>query len=165
MTAALFLVTIVSAFAQDPSPPKEVSDLAWMVGTWSGSGNISFGGHAVAITSTMTVSFDGQFLKTVSVDESSGSKLTKTSMLGWDAAKGQYISYSFTNIAPVPRIANGKMEGGKLVMVSDPWKAEGMTAVDRETMSKISDTKCGLVIELQEGDQWDKEMDFVLTKK
>src|ERR1043166_7667877 len=94
VTAALFLVPMVSALAQDISPPKEVKDLGWMVGTWSGRGKIAFGGHETEITTTMTVSFDGQFLKSVSTDKSAGSTLTKTTMTGWDAAKGQYISYT-----------------------------------------------------------------------
>ncbi len=165
LTAVLFLVSMVSAFAQDTSPPKEVSDLGWMVGTWSGSTKIAFGGHETAINSEMTISFDGQFLKTVATDESSGSKLTKTSMIGWDVAKGEYVSYTFTNIAPAPRIEHGKMDGAKLVLVSDPWQAEGMKAVIRETVSKVSDTQYGLVMEFKNGDKWVKGVDFVLTKK
>lgn len=164
-TAVLFLIPLVSALAQDMSPPKEITDLGWMVGTWSGTGKIAFGGHEVEITSTMTVSFEGQFLKAVSADKSAGSTLTKTTMTGWDAAKSQYVSYTFTNMAPTARIAHGKMNGSKLEMVSDPWEAEGMTAVDRETMSKLSDTKCGFMMEFRKGDKWVKGMDFVLTKK
>ena len=68
-------------------------------------------------------------------------------------------------MAPTARIEHGKMDGGKLVMVSEPWKAEGMTAVSRETTWKISDTKCGLLMEFKNGDKWLKEMDFVLTKR
>lgn len=165
LMAALFLVPIASAYAQDMSPPKEVTELGWMVGTWSGSGKISFGGHEADITSTMTISFDGQFLKVASVDDSGGFKMTKTMMVGWDAKKSEYISYTFTNMGPKARIAHGKMEGGKLVMVSEPWEAGGMTATARETMSKVSDSKYGLTMEFKNGDKWDKGMDFVLTKK
>jgi hypothetical protein len=165
LAAALFLVPMVSAFTQDMSPPKKVTELGWMVGTWSGSGKIAFGGQETAIESTMTVTFDGQFLKTVSVDKSGGFKLTKTSMLGWDAAKSEYVSYTFTNMAPKPRIAHGNMDGSKLVMVSEPWEAEGMTAVARETITNVSETKCGLIMEFKNGDKWIKGMDFVLSKK
>jgi hypothetical protein len=165
LTVALFLIPMVAALAQDMSSPKQVTDLGWMVGKWSGSGKMAFGGQETAMTTTMTVSFDGQFLKLVSTDASSQYKATKTSMIGWDAAKSQYVSYSFINFAPTARIAHGKMDAGKLVMVSDPWEAEGMTMVLRETMSKLSDTKCGLILEFKNGDKWDKSMDYVLTKK
>jgi hypothetical protein len=164
-TAALFLVTMVSAFAQDMSAPKEIKNLGWMVGTWSASGKIAFGGRETAITSTVTSSFDGQFLKLTSVDKSGGYTMTKTEMIGWDAAKSEYVSYTFTNMAPKARIAHGKMDGNKLVMVSEPWQAEGMTSVARETMSKISDTKFGSMLEMKSGAKWVKGMDFVLTKK
>ena len=165
LAAAIFLTPMVSAFTQDMSRPKKVADLGWMVGTWSGSGKIAFGGRETEIESTMTVAFDGQFLKTVSVDKSGGFKLTKTSMLGWDAAKSEYVSYTFTNMAPKPRIAHGNMDGAKLVMVSEPWEAEGMTAVARETTSKISESKCGFAMEFKNGDKWIKGMDFVLAKQ
>ena len=165
LTAALLIMPMVSVFAQDMSPPKEVKDLGWMVGTWSGSGKMAFGGHETEITTTMTVSFEGQFLRAVSTDKSAQFTTTKTTMTGWDAAKGQYTSYSFTNFAPTARIGHGKLDGSKLEMTSDPWEAEGMTAVVRETMSNISDTKCGLLMEFKNGDKWVKAMDYVLTKK
>src|SRR5438128_2514171 len=133
LMAGLFLMPLVSVLAQDYGPPQQVKDLGWMVGTWSGSGKIAFGGHEVEVTSTMTVSFDGQFLKAVSADKSAGSTLTKTTMTGWEPSKNQYISYSFTNAGPMARIAHGKLDGSTLEMVSDPWEAEGFTMVARET--------------------------------
>jgi hypothetical protein len=163
LTATLFVTTLTSAFAQDI--PKKVVDLSWLVGTWSGTGKVTFGGHETSIATTVTLSFDGDFLKAVSTDVGNGYTMTKTSMTGWDAAKNQYVSYTFTNIAPMARIAHGNAESDKLAMVSEPWEAEGMTLVSRETMWKISDTKCGLLLESKKGDKWDKEMDYVLTKK
>ncbi|MES1147302.1 MAG: DUF1579 family protein [bacterium] len=165
LPVVILLLPMVSAFGQDIARPKEISDLAWMVGAWEGSGKIAFGGQETEITTSMTVSFDGQFLKSVSSDKSSGFTLTKTSMLGWDATKSQYVSYTFTNMAPTARIAHGKLEGGKLVMTSDPWEAEGMTAVMKETVSNVSDTKCGYKLELKTGEKWATGMDFVLNKK
>ncbi len=165
LTVTISLVCVATAVAQEMGPPKEVTALGWMVGTWTASGKIAFGGQETDITSSMTVSFDGYFLKTVSVDKSAGFKMTKTVMIGWDAAKSQYESYTFTNMAPKARVAHGKMDGSKLVMVAEPWAAEGMTAVMRETMSKFSDTKCGLLLEMKIGDKWMKGMDFVLVKK
>ena len=165
LTTAVLLVLMVTCFAQELSPPKQVTDLGWMVGTWSGSGKISFGGQATAIKTTMTVSFEGQFLKEVAVDDSAGYKLTKTIMTGWQPAKSQFVSYTFTNMAPTARIAHGKMSGNKLVMVAEPWEAEGMTVVGRETMSKISETKFGYKLEFQKGNKWEVGMDIVLAKE
>lgn len=165
LTAALLMASMVSVFAQDLAPPQQVKDLAWMIGTWSGTGKIAFRGHEVEITSTMTISFEGQFLKSISSDKSAGSTLTKTTMTGWEPKKGEYISYTFTNMAPTARIAHGKLSDNKLEMVSDPWEAEGFTMVARETMSKISETKVGMKLEYKQGDKWITGMDFVLNKK
>lgn len=165
LAAVLFLAPMVFGAAQDYGPPKQVKDLGWMVGAWSGSGKIAFGGHEVEITSSMTVSFDGQFLKEVSIDKSAGSTLTKTTMTGWEPKKGEYISYTFTNAAPTARIAHGKLNGNTLQMISDPWEAEGFTTIMRESISKISDTQCGLTLEYKQGDKWITGMHFVLTKQ
>jgi hypothetical protein len=164
LSATLLIVSIIPAFAQDLNPPKQITDLKWMVGSWSGTGQISFGGHSTPITSTYTGSFDGQFLKLTSIDTSSGSHLTKTTMMGWDANKHEYVSYTFTNMAPTARIARGTMHGSKLIMISQPWHAEGFTTVSRETMSKLSDTTFGMKLDLQTGNKWQTGMDFVLTK-
>lgn len=163
LTVALFFIPMAAAVAQDM--PKEVKDLGWMVGTWSASGKIAFGGQETQIDSTLTASFDGQFLKIVSSDKSSQYTLTKTAMIGWDAAKSEYVSYTFTNMAPKARIAHGKMDGNKLVMITEPWEAEGMTMVARETLSKLPDSKLGSMLEMKNGEKWLTGMDFVLTKK
>ena len=164
LTVALVIVPTVSALAQELEPPKEIKALGWMVGSWSGGGKMSFGGQVTELETTMKVSFDGQFLKAVSTDKSSGFTMTKTTMTSWDAKKSQYVSYSFTNIAPTARVAHGKFESSKLTMVSDPWEA-GMTAIMRETLSKISDKQCGMSLEFKNGDKWIKGVDFVLIKK
>jgi hypothetical protein len=165
LSIAFLLLPVASVNAQDMSPPKEVAALGWMVGTWNGSGKMAFGANETDVTTDLTVSFDGQFLKIVSTDKSSGFTLTKTAMTGWDASKHQYINYTFTNISPSARIEHGTLDGTKLVMVSDPWEAEGMKLVSRETMSKVSDSKFELIVEAKIGEKWEKEMDFVLTKK
>lgn len=145
--------------------PKEIKALGWAVGTWSGKCKIAFGGRETEIATTMTVSFDGQFLKSVSKDVSAGYTLSKTTMTGWDEVKAEYVSYTFTNMAPTARIAHGKMDGKALTMVAEPWKAEGMTMVSRETLRSLTATTCSLVMEFKSGDKWVKGMDVVLTKQ
>lgn len=165
LALALSLPVAASAPRQEVPVPKPVADLAWMLGTWSGKGTIAFGGRETAIESTTTIGFDGQFLKLVSADASGGFTMTKTVMVGWDASKSRYDSYSFTNLAPKPRIAHGKMEGNKLVLESEPWEAEGMTAIARETMTRISPDQLGVMMEFKIGEKWAKGMDLVLGKK
>ncbi|MBS1705988.1 MAG: DUF1579 family protein [Armatimonadetes bacterium] len=170
MTFRMFAAVVASvaatvpAIGQELKPLKEIENLSWMVGTWSGSGEISFGGNKVTIKTTMVVSMDGQFLKATATDESSGFKMTKMTMTEWNAAKKQYISYTFTNIGSTARVAHGTFADKSLSMISDPWEAEGMTAVMRETVTKLDTTKCGYSLELKQDNKWAKVMDFVLDR-
>ena len=160
-------VLLLSAvgMAQELAPPKEITDLGWMVGTWSGSGKIAFGGTETPIETKMTVSLDGQFLKAVSSDKSNGFTLLKTTMISWDVSKHEYVSYSFTNIGATARVENRKFEDGKLVMVSDPWESEGMKSVIRESLWKVSSKKFGLSMEFKFGEKWVKGLEMVLSKQ
>ncbi len=163
LMVALLVVPILSTRAQEMGPPKEVKNLGWSVGTWTGNGKIAFGGQETPISSATTISY-GMFLKVVSSDKSTGFTMTKTAMIGWDAKKNEYISDTFTNMSPIARIAHGKVDGNKLIMVSNPLEAEGMSMVARETMLKVPATKVGSMMEYKMGEKWMTGMDFVLTK-
>jgi hypothetical protein len=149
--------------AQVPSfdPPKEISDLKWMVGTWTGSGPFSMMGTSMDLKMTMTCSFEGQFLKSVTVNDFGQIKMDETAYMGWDDEKKEYFSYSFTNMAPTPRIERGKMDGGKFLMVSEPWQG----TVGRATMTKVSDSKVKFLLEFKNEDKWEKGCDMEMTKK
>lgn len=136
-----------------------------MVGQWVGKSKISFGGRETEIDSSYTVTIDGMFLKSVAADRSNGFTLVKTTMMGWDEAKKEYISYTFTNIGATARIAHGKFEGGQLVMVSEPWSSEGQTAVVRETYSKDPSGRLGVTMEFQKDGGWVKGMNLSLAHK
>lgn len=159
------MLTTVSAMAQQTQTPNQVTDLGWMVGTWSGSGKFTFGGQEMDLSSTMVFSFEGQFLKSVTTTEMGAMKMDETMMMGWNEPKKEYVSYTFTGFAPMPGIKHGKMDGSSLVMVSEPWEVEGQSVVSRSTYAKVSDTKFRLTMELKDGDKWDKAMDLELTKK
>lgn len=153
------------AQAQDMTPPQQVTDLKWMVGTWSGKGKFAFGGQEMDVSMTMVFSFDGQFLKSVSTNEMGGMKMSETMMLGWNPAKSEYDSYTFTSFAPTPGVKHGKMENGGLVMVSDPWDVGGMSVVSRTTLTKVSDTQFRMTMEFKNDDKWEKASDMELKKK
>jgi len=152
---------MVSAFAQSFDPPQQVTDLKWMLGTWTGKGKMEMMGTAMDTSITMTTTMEGQFLKSVSVYDMGAVKMEETQYVGWNEEKKEYTSWAFTNLAPTPRIEHGKMENGAMVMTSESW--QGM--VGRGTMKKISETKVGFLLEFQNESKWDKAMDIELTKK
>jgi hypothetical protein len=162
--ATLLALSSTVVFAQAMKPPKQVADLAWMVGTWSGSTKVPYNGHDVLVKTTMVASFDGQVLKEVSTTEEGGKPVSETMMLGWDPDKHEYFSYTFTSFAPMPGVKHGSMSSGNLVMASEPWKVAGQTVVSRETYVKESDARLRSVMEFKNGRKWDPEMSMVLTK-
>ena len=155
---------MVSAIAQTSDPPKEIADLSWMVGTWSGTGKNVYDGKETPFTTSMTVSRYGQTIQAVStLTPPNGVELILTRMIGWDAVKRQYVSYTFSNMAGLPLISRGTLTNNKLVMLFDKWGTD-TTKVGRETMSKISDTKYGFRTEMRHDKKWEVQMDMVLQK-
>ncbi|MBS1723012.1 MAG: DUF1579 family protein [Armatimonadetes bacterium] len=165
LISALLFLPCVPTFAQEMAPPKEVTDLGWMVGTWSGSGKVPYEGKEIELSVMMTFSIDGQFLKSKSSMVEGGMKMSETMMLGWSGAKSEYVSYSFTSFAPTPGIKHGKLDGANLVMTSEPWEVSGMTVVSRTTYTKLSDTKFRTKMEFKNGEKWDNAMELELTQK
>lgn len=160
------LALCTASFAQLPdlNPPAEVKKFDWLVGTWTGEAKFNFGGMELDVRTKMTVSYEGQFLRSVSLNDYGMIQATETMYLGWDAARGEYVSWSFSNMAPLPRIERGKLEGDKLVMVSDPWGIMGQDVVSRGTIAKISDSKASLMLEMKAGDSWEQATEIQMTK-
>ncbi len=166
LTVLAVLAVAIAAQAQVPStePPAQVKELDWFVGTWKGSGTMSMQGMEMAFSTEMTTSYFGQFLMTRSTIDYGMLKVEETMMLGWDDAKGQYVSYCFTNMSPAPRIERGMREGNALTMVSEPWSIMGQSMVSRGRMEKLSDTKAKFTLEFKEGETWTKASEMELTK-
>jgi hypothetical protein len=155
----LMALTITgSVFAQDPpemAPPAEVKKLDWMIGNWKSKPSMFyFQGMEMEVASTMKVSYDGQFIKTESVNDYGVLKMTETLMLGYDFAKNKYRSHAFTNMSPEPRIEDGDLKGDTLVMVSRPWVIMGDESVSRATLTKDGDDKIKFKLEFKMGDDW-----------
>ena len=169
MKRALFtllaMVPMASALAQSAEPPSQITDLNWMVGTWTGSGKFAIHGMEMDMNVTVTCSIEGQFLKTVAVNDYGAIKMEETQYTGYDAEKKEYFAYSFTNVSPAPRVQRGKLEGNSLVMLSEPWTVMGESMTARGATTKVSATKMKMGLDIKNGDKWDKASEFELTKK
>jgi hypothetical protein len=167
--ALFFLIAVLSALpacAQFPGEelPPELKKLDWLMGTWSGSGNMTMQGMEQSFTIQMTNSWDGYFAKSVSTMDYSVIKVSETMMMGWDAKKGEYFSSAYTNMSPLPRVERGKMEGDALVMVSEPWEVMGQSFVSRATMKKVDDSTIEFVLEFKNGESWEPASKVTLKK-
>lgn len=146
--------------------PAEIKKLGWMVGEWTGTIKMNMQGMEFESQSTMKNEFEGQFLKSASVMDMMGMKMTETMYMGWNAAKNRYESYAFSNFSPKPRIEYGTMEGDKMTMTSEPWEVGGEApTVGRGTMTKKSDTEIHFILEFKEGDKWVKVGEGTYKKK
>lgn len=162
--------SIVSAFCFGQTPeltaPTEMKKFDWMVGEWSSTSKWTMEGMApMDVTSTFKAEWDGQFLKQSATSDFVGfMKMTETMMLGYDANKGEYVSYAFTNFAPTPRMEHGKLTGDTLVMVCDGWEVMGAVTSSRATLTKVSNDELKVKLEFKTGDTWSTVTDGVYKR-
>ncbi|MBX3119786.1 MAG: hypothetical protein KF784_12020 [Fimbriimonadaceae bacterium] len=167
----LIFSTIVLAalcIAQVPNleAPAEVKKLDWLIGDWSATVKMSMQGMDFETKYTMKNEFDGQFLKSTTLMDMMGAKMTESMYIGWNSTKKQYDSWAFTNFSPDPRIEHGTLTGDKMVMVSEPWNVgDGAPTIGRGTMTKKSATEIHFLLEFKEGDKWVKVGEGTFTKK
>jgi hypothetical protein len=162
--------SIVSAFCfgqtPDLAPPAEMKKFEWMVGEWASKSTWTMTGMPpMEVASTFKAEWDGQFLKQTAVSDFVGfMKMTESMYMGYDAKKGEYVSYAFTNFAPTPRVEHGKLNGDVLVMVCDSWEVMGEVSSSRVTLTKVSNDEVKIKLEFKEGDMWTTVTDGVYKR-
>lgn len=152
-----------SADAQFPAP-KEITDLKWLEGSWTGSGTFAADGQEAVTKITVTFKLEGMFLVGTITNNVMGMEMIEKRYLGWSASKKQYEAYTFTNFAPTPRVERGEMKEGLLVTVSEPWEVGGGFTTGRFTLGKKGDSQLIYRIEFKMGEQWTPVTDLILTK-
>lgn len=160
-------MALANAQVPNMEPPAEIKKLDWMIGDWSGNVKMSVEGMEFEGEMVYKVGWSGQFIKMSSVWNAAGMRMTDEGFMGWDASKGKYSSYTFSNMSPVPRIEWGEMKGDALVFVSEPW-AEGSGApptTSRATLTMKSKSEMDFLLEFNTGDTWTKVGSAVFRKK
>lgn len=145
-------------------PPAELKKLDYMVGDWTSAGSFTIMGMESEMTMDIKVKWDGQFLRQETVNEVSGERMTETMFLGWDAKKSQYFSHSYTSLSAMPRVEHGKLDGEKLVMVSEPWDVMGMDMESRTMIWKTGDNAM-MSMEFKMDGDWVKAGEWTLKRK
>lgn len=159
------LISMV-CMAQLPEPAKELSDLNWMIGEWSGTGTFQVPNMgAMDVTVTFKAEWDGLFIKQTAINDFGMMKMTETMMLGYDETKSEFFSHGYTNMAPLPRMERGNMSNGSLVMTSEPWEVMGEASISRATLTKGDNDTVKMKLEFKAGDAWAPVADFTFTRK
>lgn len=158
MCVSTLLAFAMSLFAQAPEmgPAPELKKLDWFVGKWTGTMKMTIQGSASEGEMTFVNAFDGNFIKTTSNSDMGGMTMTETSYLAWNAKTSKYVSYTFTNFAPMPRIEHGTLEGDKFVFLSEPWDVMGTTYESRATLTRKGTDQIVLLLEFKQDGKWEK---------
>lgn len=170
MLAATLLLAAGLIQAQVPNmePPVELKQLDWMMGTWV-CPNMKMEMEGMAMEGPMTYKLErsGQFIKGSSTWDAEGMKMTDEGFIGWDAEKNKFISWTFTNMAPVPRIEWGEVRGDSVIWTSEPWSVDPAAppTQSRATITKVSPTQAKFVLEFKGGDEWQKVAEATFSKK
>lgn len=148
------------------APPKEMDHFKGMLGKWTGNMTWEMPDQPkMEFVMKMENSWDGQFMKSSNVMDMDGMKMTETMYFGWDAEKGKYKSWSFTNWAPTPRVEWGVVEGNKHVWNSEPWDGGMGEKTTTRTTMVIKDAKTvDMTLEFKMGDKFTKVMWGTLKK-
>ncbi len=162
------LILVGSAFAQVPAAPAEMAKLGFMVGSWTNTGSASGpdGSKETSKGSGMAAMVhDGMWLKfdVKETMEKSG-KMDGHMMLGWDAAKGMYRGAWFDNMSSSLMTFQGKMEGNKLVMTSDPVNHMGMDMKFRLTYEAKAANELMFTLDMDMEGKWVPAMTITYKK-
>ncbi len=166
MTTLMFVYAAAVSMAQLPEPAKELKELSWLIGEWSGSGVFQIpdmGGMDVTVT--FKAEWDGLFIRQTALNDFGMMQMTETMMLGYDENKSEHFSHGYTNVAPLPRVERGKVIDGALVMTSEPWEVMGDPTVGRSTLSKVDDDTIKMKLEFKTGDTWTPVSDITFKRK
>jgi hypothetical protein len=172
ITAVLLAAASVVAVAQDMdlTPPKEMGNIAWMQGHWTGvekytmpDGSTSDGTSIVHCASAI----GGRFQQSTHQMKMQGMEFAGMMLVSYDSAKKKYVAWWFDQASSSDMKAWGDLNGNTLIFVSEPTEMPGMPekVVMRMTFTKVSDTKMTLVIDQKAGDKWQKFLDGTYTKK
>jgi hypothetical protein len=168
LTAAVAILTVVpTLFFQEPEvgPAPEMKKLDVFLGDWAGKFKFLMPGMPEGeVDSTVKEEkyLGGMYHKTIYTVAIPGfGSLEGHAILGYDPVDKKFKSWTFDNMANVPREETGNFEGGKLVMISKP---HGGT-VTRATYEPRGKDEMFFTIEVQTGEEWSKVGECLYKKK
>ena len=135
---------------------------------WEGDLKMTFGGQETTNRTTMdnTMAVGGRFLKsdTKFVMEGAG-EMFGTLMMSYSDEKKKWVSWWFDSMGSEAMESSGSWENNSYVLVSKPTPMMGQDVVFRSTYKKVSETKMGFKLDMQQGSDWVNMIDGELQKK
>jgi len=151
-----------AAHSQFAAPPKELKQLDFLLGTFTGTAKTTMGDMKIKMTTTPAEG--GMFLKTVSDFEVGPIKFTETMYTAWNDKDKKFHAWGFQSMVPMPRQESGELKGNVLTFISEPWEMMGTSYVSRSTMTLVKDGELTFVLEHKIGEEWSKQGEATLIR-
>jgi hypothetical protein len=174
MLAAALSVGVAAAADSSSSTPEgmpvgpspELKKLEFLVGKCSGSGKFYMPGQNPmdwTCSDKTTWTKDGRYIRSESKVSYPGMGAeVSTTMIAYDQQAKVYRLWRYSSFMTLPIEATGNFEGEKLVFVTEPCE-KGM--VFRVTFEPKEKGKVAFLLEMKNGDSFDKGQDGIFTIK
>ncbi|RMG24290.1 MAG: DUF1579 domain-containing protein [Armatimonadetes bacterium] len=168
------VLTLLAAFAafsavaqegmMDPTPPKEVANLQFMVGKWEATLKMFDPSGAVSeskATADNRMVMGGRFLQITQKMSFEGMEIEGMMLTTYDAETGKYVAWWYDQLGARPVESEGTYSDGKFVFVSKPYSMPGMgEATFRSTFERLPDGRFRFLLEMKAGGgDWTTMMD------
>jgi hypothetical protein len=142
----------------DMTPPKELAQIDWMLGTWKANLTMPAmepGGKPATMKTTLTIakSLGGRYHSGKVFMDDGEMKMEGLHLLTFDAAKKEWKAWWFDSAAAGAMEMTGTLNGDVLEMVSKPTPMPGMGDVTmRATWSKAGARELAFKLEMKQPD-------------
>lgn len=170
MACTAMLATARQDTMQMPKAPKEMEACKDMVGTWSGEMTMFMGPESMKSKDTMVCAMvmGGRYMEAKHTIEMPGmGTMEGRQLMTYSEKEKMYVSWWFDSMESDAMVQKGKMEGKKLVLVSEPIEMAGMPgkSVFRSTYWGEGSKGNFLMESKGEDGKWNKMIEAVYTKK
>ena len=150
---------VVGLVLAQSAVPREIGAIRFLVGDWTGSvsgANVSLGvsegpgGRSLKFSLRVTGSLIKQF--------------SDEGFIWWDKEAAAYRSHAMSSVSNQPRLEIGRISGGSLVMVSEPFEVSGISERTRRTFV-VEGEGLRMKLDLRDGDAWKPGFSTLLKKR
>lgn len=174
MKKTLTIATLALCYASyaqmpDMAPPKEMANLNWLLGTWTGNQEYSMGEPGAkpekgSAKITFKKALGGRFINGDHDMMMMGMKMTGTAMLTYDPSKKVWREYWFDSMTPEVLAFTGGPVNGEYVLTSEPVAMNGMPETRYRASYAHKAGKMVFKLQMQAGENWQTIVTGTYTK-